>query len=82
MEEELTEEVEMAKRRIDEINMELNQVLNKHTLIYINDIVFWLLCMLLVPPAFDKCKCQLCITHPVIVGVFAVGDGAAGRCQN
>uniref|UniRef100_A0A669EXI0 Structural maintenance of chromosomes protein 1A n=1 Tax=Oreochromis niloticus TaxID=8128 RepID=A0A669EXI0_ORENI len=28
MEEELTEEVEMAKRRIDEINMELNQVLN------------------------------------------------------
>lgn len=26
MEEELTEEVEMAKRRIDEINMELNQV--------------------------------------------------------
>lgn len=33
MEEELTEEVEMAKRRIDEINMELNQVLNKHTLI-------------------------------------------------
>lgn len=31
MEEELTEEVEMAKRRIDEINMELNQVINKHT---------------------------------------------------
>lgn len=31
MEEELTEEVEMAKRRIDEINMELNQVLNPHT---------------------------------------------------
>lgn len=30
MEEELTEEVEMAKRRIDEINMELNQVLNTH----------------------------------------------------
>lgn len=30
MEEELTEEVEMAKRRIDEINMELNQVLNWH----------------------------------------------------
>lgn len=30
MEEELTEEVEMAKRRIDEINMELNQVLNPH----------------------------------------------------
>lgn len=30
MEEELTEEVEMAKRRIDEINMELNQVLNAH----------------------------------------------------
>lgn len=30
MEEELTEEVEMAKRRIDEINMELNQVLNCH----------------------------------------------------
>lgn len=30
MEEELTEEVEMAKRRIDEINMELNQVLNLH----------------------------------------------------
>lgn len=28
MEEELTEEVESAKRRIDEINMELNQVLN------------------------------------------------------
>lgn len=27
MEEELTEEVEMAKRRIDEINMELNQVI-------------------------------------------------------
>lgn len=26
MEEELTEEVEQAKRRIDEINMELNQV--------------------------------------------------------
>lgn len=26
MEEELTEEVELAKRRIDEINMELNQV--------------------------------------------------------
>lgn len=26
MEEELTEEVEMAKRRIDEINMELNSV--------------------------------------------------------
>lgn len=36
MEEELTEEVEMAKRRIDEINMELNQVLNlnKRTMIY------------------------------------------------
>jgi len=33
MEEELTEEVELAKRRIDEINMELNQVI-KHTLIY------------------------------------------------
>lgn len=32
MEEELTEEVEMAKRRIDEINMELNQVSNTHTL--------------------------------------------------
>lgn len=31
MEEELTEEVEMAKRRIDEINTELNQVLNKST---------------------------------------------------
>lgn len=31
MEEELTEEVELAKRRIDEINMELNQVLNTHT---------------------------------------------------
>lgn len=31
MEEELTEEVEMAKRRIDEINMELNQVLRTHT---------------------------------------------------
>lgn len=31
MEEELTEEVEMAKRRIDEINVELNQVLNTHT---------------------------------------------------
>lgn len=31
MEEELTEEVEMAKRRIDEINMELNQVLNTNT---------------------------------------------------
>lgn len=30
MEEELTEEVEMAKRRIDEINMELNQVLDTH----------------------------------------------------
>uniref|UniRef100_A0AAX7SSJ4 Structural maintenance of chromosomes protein 1A n=1 Tax=Astatotilapia calliptera TaxID=8154 RepID=A0AAX7SSJ4_ASTCA len=29
MEEELTEEVESAKRRIDEINMELNQVLNQ-----------------------------------------------------
>lgn len=29
MEEELTEEVEMAKRRIDEINKELNQVINK-----------------------------------------------------
>lgn len=29
MEEELTEEVELAKRRIDEINMELNQVI-KH----------------------------------------------------
>lgn len=29
MEEELTEEVEMAKRRIDEINMELNQVIDK-----------------------------------------------------
>lgn len=29
MEEELTEEVEQAKRRIDEINMELNQVRNK-----------------------------------------------------
>lgn len=28
MEEELTEEVEMAKRRIDEINMELNQVVD------------------------------------------------------
>lgn len=27
MEEELTEEVELAKRRIDEINMELNQVI-------------------------------------------------------
>lgn len=32
MEEELTEEVEMAKRRIDEINMELNQVLNSRWL--------------------------------------------------
>lgn len=32
MEEELTEEVEMAKRRIDEINMELNQVLSGHLL--------------------------------------------------
>lgn len=32
MEEELTEEVEMAKRRIDEINMELNQVSNTYTL--------------------------------------------------
>lgn len=32
MEEELTEEVEMAKRRIDEINMELNQVFNLHNL--------------------------------------------------
>lgn len=32
MEEELTEEVEMAKRRIDEINMELNQVSNTSTL--------------------------------------------------
>lgn len=35
MEEELTEEVEMAKRRIDEINMELNQVgavVHTHTL--------------------------------------------------
>ena len=31
MEEELTEEVEMAKRRIDEINMELNQVFNTDT---------------------------------------------------
>lgn len=31
MEEELTEEVEMAKRRIDEINMELNQVPHLHT---------------------------------------------------
>ena len=31
MEEELTDEVEMAKRRIDEINMELNQVRNVHT---------------------------------------------------
>lgn len=30
MEEELTEEVELAKRRIDEINMELNQVLDTH----------------------------------------------------
>ena len=30
MEEELTEEVEMAKRRIDEINTELNQVHNTH----------------------------------------------------
>lgn len=30
MEEELTEEVELAKRRIDEINMELNQV-KSHT---------------------------------------------------
>lgn len=30
MEEELTEEVEMAKRRIDEINMELNQVITRH----------------------------------------------------
>lgn len=30
MEEELTEEVEMAKRRIDEINMELNQVITWH----------------------------------------------------
>uniref|UniRef100_A0A667WM96 Structural maintenance of chromosomes protein n=1 Tax=Myripristis murdjan TaxID=586833 RepID=A0A667WM96_9TELE len=29
MEEELTEEVEMAKRRIDEINMELNQVMEQ-----------------------------------------------------
>lgn len=29
MEEELTEEVEMAKRRIDEINMELNQVIDE-----------------------------------------------------
>lgn len=27
-------------------------------------------------------RMQLCITHPVIMGVFAVGDGAAGRCQN
>lgn len=36
MEEELTEEVEMAKRRIDEINMELNQVLHprKHALVH------------------------------------------------
>lgn len=44
MEEELTEEVEMAKRRIDEINMELNQVLNphKHTdlLICTNEVMF------------------------------------------
>lgn len=32
MEEELTEEVEMAKRRIDEINMELNQVSYTYTL--------------------------------------------------
>lgn len=32
MEEELTDEVEMAKRRIDEINMELNQVHNAHTM--------------------------------------------------
>lgn len=32
MEEELTEEVEQAKRRIDEINMELNQVNYKHYL--------------------------------------------------
>lgn len=44
MEEELTEEVEMAKRRIDEINTELNQVLNlhKHTdlLICTNEVMF------------------------------------------
>lgn len=39
MEEELTEEVEMAKRRIDEINMELNQVTKterKILVLYIN----------------------------------------------
>lgn len=38
MEEELTEEVELAKRRIDEINMELNQVIKHrftHTLRHI-----------------------------------------------
>lgn len=40
MEEELTEEVEQAKRRIDEINMELNQVHRKHRLAFISSSSF------------------------------------------
>lgn len=68
MEEELTEEVEQAKRRIDEINMELNQVNYKHCL----SIIYFV-------PVEKAISSRWCGDGCVFFLFPYAGDGAARR---